>query len=117
MLWIRDLGEVGGRCAGGEVALDETPRAQIALQATDTLGLAGLLGRFCLVEVYACALDAAAEAIDDLERLLGSGLEILDVGRATVRGALAITRFVLGLCGRLLAVGLVDVASGQGLGL
>jgi hypothetical protein len=50
------------------------------------------------VEVYACALDAAAEAVDDLEGLLGSGLEILDVGWATVRGALAICGLVLGLC-------------------
>jgi hypothetical protein len=43
VLGIRDLGEVGGRCAGGEIALDKTPWAEITLQPTDTLGLAGLL--------------------------------------------------------------------------
>ena len=112
MLWVRDLGKVGRRSAGGEVALDETSRAKIALQATDTLCLAGLLGGFCLVEMHTGAFDATAEAVDDLEGLLGSSLEILDISRATVRSAFAVGSLVFWLSGGLLAVGFVDVASG-----
>lgn len=65
------------------------------------------------MEVDAGAFDAAAEAVDDLEGLLGSGLEILDISRAAVGSTLAVGSLVLWLSGRLLAIGLVDVASSE----
>lgn len=64
------------------------------------------------MEVYAGALDTTAEAVDDLEGLLGSSLEIFDISGPTVGSAFAVSRLVLWLSGGLLAVGFVDVASG-----
>jgi hypothetical protein len=63
------------------------------------------------VEVDAGAFDAAAEAVDDLEGLLGSGLEVLDIGRR-IGSAFAVGSLVLWLCRGFLAVGFVDVAPG-----
>jgi hypothetical protein len=66
------------------------------------------------VKVYTSTFDATTEAVDDLHWLFGGGLEILDV-RWAVRGTFAVGSFWLRGC--FFAVGLVDVSSGQRLGL
>jgi hypothetical protein len=65
--------------------------------------------------MYARAFNAAAKAIDDLERLFSRGFQVLDVRRATVCYSLTVGG--LGLCRRLFAIGFVDVPPSQRFGL
>ena len=69
------------------------------------------------MEVHPGALDTAAEAVDDLEGLLGSSLEVFDIGWTAVGCAFTVGGLVLWLSRGLFAVGLVDVASRERLGL
>jgi hypothetical protein len=58
------------------------------------------------------AFNTTAEAVDDLEGLLGSGLEVLDISGTAVCSTFTVGSLVLWLGRGFLAVGFVDVASG-----
>jgi hypothetical protein len=66
------------------------------------------------MKMYTSTFDTATEAVDNLDRLLCSCLEILDIYRA-VRGTFTVGSF--GLRRGFFAISLVDVSSGERLGL